>query len=275
MAEKDDLYPMGREAARAASRQMADEEFWTELVNQLEPELRFGGKYGLISALGLGKGADRTKVSPYGMRDTERAEQVGRESQLLRSPLLGYYKPRRARDDATPKGFSAIHEFVPGGKAPAPGGNVAAFYPMVSGAVADNYRKARTFNFGHGFPSTVQHELFHKGMDSPAVQAFISETGTRPPYSAHSVLEAIQPSSDNEEMAAQIRGRHDEFSSKLLDWLNEGSAERFGVYVPTRSAEPKEEESMVDKILRILGLDAQTTSLEAPGQAHITDFQIY
>jgi hypothetical protein len=258
MAEKDDLYPMGRDAARNASRQMADEEFWVDLVNQLEPDLRFGGRYGLISALGLGKGADRAKVAPYQMRNQARADRAGDADDLLRSQLLGYYMPSSATDAGSPKGFDRVHEFLPGSEEPTPGGSIAAFYPMSGGSKSDMYRRGRLplgkdDTSGSGFPSTVQHELFHRGMDSPAMQAFISETGIKPPYADHSVLTAIQPNPRNERNAEMIRGRQENFESKFRDWLNAGNAEKFGAYVPTPSAEVKED-GVLEKIIRILGL---------------------
>jgi hypothetical protein len=73
MAEKtkfqswlDGLTPEQR-AAFDASVEFGDQEYMGELQNNLPPELRFGGEFGGISALGYGKGTndDRAQIRGY------------------------------------------------------------------------------------------------------------------------------------------------------------------------------------------------------------------
>ena len=60
------LYPMGLEEAQKASEELANQEMMADVQRQLPERLRFGGVFGLPSAIAYGKDADsRAQIRNY------------------------------------------------------------------------------------------------------------------------------------------------------------------------------------------------------------------
>lgn len=264
-----------RDEMRRASRQMADSEYMTEVQNKLPEVLRFGGDYGLVSALGYGKGDDRTKINSY----------VSKIPDSILS-LLGYYLPEYAPDDFVRKETQKMEPFANFvDKAPKQGG-IAVLLPTGSGA-SKEYREGkvplRDSPVSTGYDRTVAHELTHKGFKHPVVAAALQDFIDRDfsffdratnesikfdklaarrmlenmgVSQQHRFIDDIQPElGDTPQSTNFYRGRRD---AKLLDRIvrdfmsREENKERYSdVYIPTRSAQP-EEPSILDRLISLV-----------------------
>jgi hypothetical protein len=178
------LYPQGIDAARKASRQMADEEFWTEVNNRLPPDSRFGGLYGLLPHLGLGSGENRAKVGMYTVRPELIDRQDPESGNYTRTNLGGYYLPSDNKEDATGKdaAFNRLLQFIGEESARGEGPNVFQTFENTEGArkyrdtTIEGVKRPREYgDEPGGFNQALIHETAHRGMDSPAMRDFLME----------------------------------------------------------------------------------------------------
>lgn len=241
------LYPMGLEAARKASDELADQEMMAEIQRQLPEELRFGGKYGLLSALGY-----------YGDGDPENFAGI----KAFFTPEGGlpnltgeYISPDNPKPNLVDA--SSFLEFVDPSNPPRIGKDVTVFHgllgrssrPMEREYMSPEGRKASTGEID-SLPRMVAHELQHKGFDSPVVRRFLEERGetpVMPPRRQHDFIDAA-----NNPEAPFARSlnlpRYDDFIEELMQFITPEVAEEYGVRMPIRSL-PPEEPSTIDKII--------------------------
>jgi len=244
------LYPMGLEAARKASHEFADQEMMAEIQRQLPEELRFGGKYGLLSALGY-----------YGDGDPENFAGIRTfftpEGGLPR--VAGEYIP----PDSTKPYFvdtTSILEFVDPSNPPRRGKDVTVFHGNLgrsSRPMERAYMSPEGFKSSTGevdsLPRMVAHELQHKGFDSPVVRRFLEERGetpVMPPRRQHDFIDAA-----NNPEAPFARSlnlpRYDDFIEELIEFITPEIAEEYGVRMPIRAVSP-EEPPFLDRIIDLI-----------------------
>jgi len=294
------LYPQGMEAARKASRDMADEEFWTEVNNRLPPDSRFGGLYGLLPYLGLGRGENRAKVGTFMMRPEFIIPRGPEDEEYTRTNLGGYYVPSSDKEDVTRKNdaFNTLLQFIGEGPAPGEGPNVFQTFENTKGA--RKYRDTRmeggkrSSEYGNepgGFNQVLIHETAHRGMDSPAMRDFIkekyqeraqrlrdNENAIMKKYRSDIVLDypyldyatdtnneyyvrdALPTRREHEVWASQFESNPDKRESiqtlqdEFKRWLTPEKAKRYGIRLPSPSAEPKSKIEMTfDDIINFLG----------------------
>jgi len=266
-----------RDEMRRASRQMADSEYMTEVQNKLPEVLRFGGDYGLVSALGYGKGDDRTKINSYVSK---------LPPDYLLSPYA-YYIPKNMRDEDIDRELRKIKKFADYVGEPPRQGGIAALLPTGNSEVHKQYREGNFYEGDspapRGYSRSVAHELTHKGFKHPVVAAALQDFIDRDfsffdratnesikfdklaarrmlenmgVSQEHRFLDDIQPElGDTPQSTNFYRGRRD---AKLLDRIvrdfmsREENKERYSdVYIPTRSAQP-EEPSILDRLISLV-----------------------
>lgn len=238
------LYPMGLEAARKASDELADQEMMAEVQRQLPEELRFGGKYGLLSALGYYGDGDPAGIkaffTPEGGLPTVAGEYVPSDST---KPYLV---------DTT-----SVLEFVDSSNPPRRGKDVTVFHGNLgrsSRPMEREYMSPEGFKSSTGeidsLPRIIAHELQHKGFDSPVVRRFLEERGetpVMPPRRQHDFIDAA-----NNPEAPFARSlnlpRYDDFIEELTEFITPEVAKEYGIRMPIRSL-PPEEPSTIDKII--------------------------
>ena len=238
------LYPMGLEAARKASDEFADQEMMAEVQRQLPEELRFGGKYGLLSALGYYGDGDPAGIkaffTPEGGLPTVAGEYVPSDST---KPYLV---------DTT-----SVLEFVDSSNPPRRGKDVTVFHGNLgrsSRPMEREYMSPEGFKSSTGeidsLPRIIAHELQHKGFDSPVVRRFLEERGetpVMPPRRQHDFIDAA-----NNPEAPFARSlnlpRYDDFIEELTEFITPEVAKEYGIRMPIRSL-PPEEPSTIDKII--------------------------
>ena len=262
------LYPMGLEAARKASDELADQEMMAEIQRQLPEEIRFGGEFGLPSAIGYGKDAsDRAQIRGYtydeglpslfgfysksarGLRKTP--EFIREQERLGNIPDIVEYSPSARYISSAPDydpvtGSRGIVVFTPSGISP----------------------EERAYNTAEGFvgeesgtrftrAGTIAHELTHKFFDSPAFLDFLEETGRnsgKPLTSRqeHDYIESVQPIDEDIFASPAVRGMRQNRYRDVLDdfrqWMTPEKEEKYGIRMPIRSL-PPEEPSTIDKII--------------------------
>jgi len=260
MAEKtrfqrwlDSLTPEQR-AAFDASVEFGDQEYMGEVQRKLPPESRFGGEFGLMSALGYGKGTneDRAQIRNYttrgrglpnilglystSMRGLGRADEEfdpTRRTPLEKSRAIEYMSTPPDRDAAGGKGVSVFHPI---------GTNEAErAYASKDGFVDDGKR--------HTYPNTVAHELTHKGFNSPAFLDFLEETGRnrgRP-------LSARQEHRYLDQLISEVPNRmvlddYSKLQNEFRNWLTPEKQEKYGIRLPVPAAEPVDP-SMLDRLI--------------------------
>jgi len=261
-----------RDAMRRASEEMAEAEYIMEVQNRLPEALRFGGEYGIMSALGYGKGDDRADITSY----------VPKNDRAILS-ILGQYMPEYAPDEYVQKNnakFSKVADYV---SEPPKQGGITALLPTSAEEAQTKYREG-TVERGDsptpvGYDRTIAHELTHRGFDNPVVAAALRDFLDRNPPSMfdsdnkvydtsdarrilknltstsqqHRFIDEIQPEVAEDRMAR--RGRKD---ARLLDRIirdfmsREENKQKYpNVYLPTPSAQA-EEPSIVDKIMSFI-----------------------
>ena len=238
------LYPMGLEAARKASDELADQEMMAEVQRQLPEELRFGGKYGLLSPLGYYGDGDPAGIkaffTPEGGLPTVAGEYVPSDST---KPYLV---------DTT-----SVLEFVDSSNPPRRGKDVTVFHGNLgrsSRPMEREYMSPEGFKSSTGeidsLPRIIAHELQHKGFDSPVVRRFLEERGetpVMPPRRQHDFIDAA-----NNPEAPFARSlnlpRYDDFIEELTEFITPEVAKEYGIRMPIRSL-PPEEPSTIDKII--------------------------
>lgn len=255
-------------AAFDASMEFADQEMMAEIQRQLPEELRFGGEFGLPSAIGYGKDAsDRAQIRDYtydgsipsvfgfysksarGLRTTpeyiREQERLGNMPDMVEdSPSTRYISSAPDFDPAT--GSRGIVVFTPLGTSP----------------------EQRAYNTAEGFvgkksgtrftrAGTIAHELTHKFFDSPAFLDFLEETGRNSgkPFTSrqeHDYIESVQPIDEDIFASPAVRKMYQDRYRDVLDdfrqWMTPEKEEKYGVRMPIRSL-PPEEPSTIDKII--------------------------
>ena len=264
-ATMDDLYPMGFDEARKASREQVDTEYMAELQNKLPPELRFGGEFGLMSALGYGKDADsRAQIRNYttrgrglpsilgaftksprglGVTPEEAIERNYLEpSALEKSRNIEYMSSPPDRDITGGKGISVFHPI---------GTNEAErAYASKEGYLSDGKR--------YTYPETVAHELSHIAFDSPAFLDFVADSKRNRghPFSAeleHYFIDSVSGGADS----PKARERYAKLNEDFKQWLTPEKQKKYGVRLPIPAAQPRYAEeskdaSMLDKLIEFI-----------------------
>lgn len=278
-ATRDWLFTLSPEELEAfeASMDFGDQEMMAEVQRQLPEELRFGGEFGLPSAIGYGKDAsDRAQIRHYydpfvgggsygsglptilglysksarGLRTTpeyiREQQRLGNiRDTIADSPLVKYISGAPDYDPVT--GSRGISVFMPSGRS----------------------RQERAYNTPEGFvgqssgnrythAGTIAHELTHKFFDSPAFLDFLEETGRnsgKPLTSRqeHDYIESVQPIDENLFASPAVRGmyqnRYRDVLNDFRQWMTPEKEEKYGIRMPIRSLPPEEPPSTVDKIL--------------------------
>jgi len=234
-------------AAFDASMEFGDQEMMAEIQRQLPEELRFGGKYGLLSALGYYGDGDpenfagiRTFFTPEGGLPSVVGEYIPSDST---KPYLV---------DTT-----SILEFVDPSNPPRRGKDVTVFHGNLgrsSRPMEREYMSPEGFKSSTGeidsLPRIIAHELQHKGFDSPVVRRFLEERGetpVMPPRRQHDFIDAA-----NNPEAPFARSlnlpRYDDFIEELTEFITPEVTEEYGVRMPIRSL-PSKEPSTIDRII--------------------------
>jgi len=261
-----------RDRMRRASQQMADAEYIMEVQNRLPESLRFGGEYGIMSALGYGKGDDRADITSY----------VPKNDRAILS-ILGQYMPEYAQDSyvqSNSADFSKVADYV---SEPPKQGGIAVLLPTSAEKAQTMYREG-TLERGDsptpaGYNRTVAHELTHRGFSNPVVAAALRDFLDRTPLSEfssdakvydvsnakrilknlnstsqqHRFIDEIQPEVA-EDRTAQRGGRDARLLDRIIrDFMSrEENKQKYpDVYIPTRSAQ-REEPSIVDRIMSFI-----------------------
>ena len=263
------LYPMGVEEAQKASEEFGNQEMMAEIQRKLPERLRFGGEFGLPSALGYGKDADsRAQIRNYtstgstggiptilgeysksarGLGITpeyyKKIKERRKIDPLMDSPLIKYISGKPDFDSAT--GAEGVSVFQPLGRSP----------------------MERAFNTKEGFTDirggrhtqagTIAHELTHKFFDSPAFLDFLKETGRNQgkPFTLagdHRYIESVQPVDEAQIAAPAFRALAQEDYRELLDdfkqWATPEKQEKYGIRLPIEATKP-EYPSMLDNLI--------------------------
>jgi len=265
MAEKtkfqrwlDSLTPEQREAFDA-SVEFGDQEYMGEVQRKLPPETRFGGEFGLLSALGYGKGTNEDRAgikqvySPNGGLPT----------------VLGEYLPRDSSDSNKDFGQEIRGLAYMGGQPPVRGKDISVFHPLAQSQAEAQYASPEGI-FASGdfnrYPETVAHELTHKGFMSPAFLDFLKETGRNKgkAYSAdqqHYFITASENENVEYDDALKLDRNKDDFKNlrnkqkgyrtvlnEFKEWLTPERQEQYGVRLPVPAAEPVDP-SMLDRLI--------------------------
>jgi hypothetical protein len=265
MAEKtkfqrwlDSLTPEQR-AAFDASVEFGDQEYMGEVQRKLSPELRFGGDFGLMSALGYGKGTneDRAQIRNYTTRGRGLPSILGSFSKSPRG--LGYTEAeaiKRGYDPAKPTEVEASRAIQFMGTPPdrdmSGGKGVSVFMPVGTNEAEQAYASKEGYmskGRRYRYPDTVAHELTHRGFDSPAFLDFLEQTGRNEgkPLSARQEHRYIDksPYEVNDRM---VQDSYRKLLDNFREWLTPERQEQYGVRLPVPAAEPVDP-SMLDRLI--------------------------
>jgi hypothetical protein len=251
-------------AAFDASVEFGDQEYMGEVQRKLPPETRFGGEFGLLSALGYGKGTNEDRAG---------IKQVYSPNGGL--PLiLGEYLSRDSSDSNKDFGQEIRGLAYMGGQPPVRGKDVSVFHPLAQSQAEAQYASPEgIFSSGdfNRYPETVAHELTHKGFDSPAFLDFLKETGRNKgksysPNQQHYFIGA----SENENVEyddtlklerdkdkgdfKNLRGKQEGYRVVLNEfkkWLTPEKQKKYGIRLPVPAAEPVDP-SMLDKLMNFI-----------------------
>jgi hypothetical protein len=275
----DGLTPEQR-AAFDASVEFGDQEYMGDVQRKLPPELRFGGEFGGISALGYGDGGDdRAQIRGYTTSDgvlpsvvgvyTQSGRRLGRDmtsaealsrNSISNSDIVDYISAPPDYEDNRSKGISVFTPTSSEGK--------EGKYGSKEGYV--NKKGTR-----YTYPETVQHELQHRGFDHPAFLDFLEETGRNKgePLSSYQEHKYIDSSKDSnvayDEMLRynrdkgdfrNLRGAQDnqrELLSEFRNWLTPEKQEKYGIRTPVKASVPTETSALDGLINFIRGQDAK------------------
>lgn len=264
------LYPMGLEEAKKASEEFANQEMMAEVQRKLPERLRFGGEFGLPSALGYGKDADsRAQIRNYTSTGSTGGVPtvLGEYSKSARG--LGmvpeYYKKIKERRKIDPLMDSPLIEFIGSGRPdfdPATGAEgISVFQPLGRSPMERAYNTDEGFTDirggRHTQAGTIAHELTHKFFDSPAFLDFLEETGRNSgkPFTArqdHRYIESVQPVDEAKIAAPAFRALAQDDYRELLDdfkqWATPEKQEKYGIRLPIEDTKP-EYPSMLDNLI--------------------------
>jgi hypothetical protein len=242
-------------AAFDASVEFGDQEYMGEVQRKLAPELRFGGEFGLPSAIGYGKGTneDRAQISNYTTRGRGLPNVVGMYSKSMRG--LGQsdedFDPERRT--ALEKARTIAYMGTPPDKTARGAKGISVFLPVGAGEEERAYASKEGYISSKGerstYPGTVAHELTHRGFDSPAFLDFLKQTGRNEgkPLSAgqeHRYIDKSPYEVNNRMVQDDYRNLLGEFK----EWLTPERQEQYGVRLPVPAAEPVDP-SMLDRLI--------------------------
>jgi len=261
------LYPMGVEEAQKASEEFANQEMMAEVQRKLPERLRFGGEFGLPSALAYGKDADsRAQIRNY-ITQGGVPSLVGAYSKSARGLGISpeYYK--KAEKEGKTRSYldeSTVIDFInaPPDFDPATGAKgISVFQPLGRSPLELAYNTAEGFKSGEGGRATqagtIVHELTHKFFDSPAFLDFLEETGRNKgkPFTAtqdHRYIESVEPVDEAKIAAPAFRALAQDDYRELLDdfkqWATPEKQEKYGIRLPVESTKP-EYPSMLDNLI--------------------------
>jgi len=177
-----------------------DLEFITQAQQGIEPARRLGGENGLMSLIGYGTGDNRATISRYKIADSARDIPTKNSETISAHSSLGYYVPKGS-PEVELSNINPGLAFYPGEEAPRPGAGIGIFDPDEKNSLIDEYR-AGTADLGltdvngletnMGIPSVLWHELTHRGLDSPALDAYIKEATTPHWYKDRGTQQGVQ-----------------------------------------------------------------------------------
>jgi hypothetical protein len=261
-----------------------DLKFITQAQQGIEPARKFGGENGLMSLTGYGTGDNRATISRYRVADSARTADSEKDDAILTPSMLGYYLPRGSKTsigsetELSQEGVlgDTLLEFYPGDKAPLPGAGIGIFDPDQKNLLANAYRAGTADISGRdvtglrtntGIPSTLWHELTHRGFDSPALDAYIKEATTnrfipRTVYQKevqdayetlranqdHNTLSALDPAAEGISEYDKQRRAYKAISEGFSNWL---TPEQEALYGVTRVHSP-EEKTLDEMILDLV-----------------------
>jgi len=249
-AMRDWLFTLSPEELEAfdASSEFADQEMMAEVQRQLPEELRFGGKYGLLSALGYyGDG------NPENFAGIKAFFTPGGGLTSLVGEYMRPESPNPPLVDTT-----SVLEFVDPSNPPRRGKDIAVFHGNLG---RSSRPKERAYMSPEGYksstgevtslPRVVAHELQHKGLDSPVVRRFLEEKGETPIMSARKQHDFIDAANNPEAPFARSLNlpKYDDFIEELTEFITPEIAEEYGIRMPIRSLPPEEPPSNLEKII--------------------------
>tara|TARA_R110000803_G_scaffold15162_3_gene42195 strand:+ start:1525 stop:2466 length:942 start_codon:yes stop_codon:yes gene_type:complete len=310
MAEKtkfrswiESLTPEQR-AAFDASVEFGDQEMMSEVQNRLPPESRFGGLYGLLPYIGYDEVGDKAEINRYIMRDIAPPELTRRG--FSAPNLEGYYLNSRGSEEdmlTNTSQFNKLLKFL--NEEAGPGEGINTFYTLEDTPEADEYvRQVRprtaeekeryADEYGNeptGDSMTISHELSHRGMDHPAMRAFLADKyaerdaklmdtpnylrridiANAYPYLTRSTEQKITDkdyvSSERQHRTGvqrfapdfeERKKRYGDQADTLLrlqnefqNWLTPEKQEKYGVRLPVPAAEPVDP-TMLDKLMNFI-----------------------
>ena len=227
-----------------ASMKMMDQENIVEIQRQLPEELRFGGDYGLLSALGYygDDPEDPADIKNYYTPEGGLASIVGE-----------YMRPDNPNLYIADK--SPIARFLDEVDLPRKGKDVAVFAGSLGSASSPLERRYMskegysTDEDTDSYARTVAHELQHAGLDSPVVRRFLEEQGKNPLMSAYDQHRFIDAANrPDAPLSKSDIPRYENFIEDLTEFITPEIAEEYGIRLPIRSL-PPEEPSTIDKII--------------------------
>ncbi len=232
----------------------------------LNPERRFDAPGGLMSLIGYGTGDNRATISEY--------HAVGKPKQenFLVPSTRGYYPRRSGKSkelDAPPLDSPKL-TWAEGSQQPQPGAGIAVFSPVEDNKLAEDYRTGRSeaqssttdiydTPVAFSVPTTVWHELFHRGSDSPMFDGPIGESRIEPRFYAddHETIASLMPEYANLDGTAELPfdpERRRKYYYEVVDALNRFlTPENEAKYKVTRYHDPSERsimERVIEDLLR-------------------------
>jgi hypothetical protein len=270
---------------RQQSEQLGDSEYITGIMNQLGEDQRFGGKYGILAALGYGNPDDRADIRNYQLTTGGLPSVMGAYTRRQASEVP--IEERRKRDNIG--NSSKIQFFDSTASDPIPGETIRVVYPTGTSNVERLYRQnklpAEITNIVSeekeedpmlGYAATVQHELTHRGFDTPVVRDaleaqhqswsakrkdadraryILSKLTPNSSDYQHGYIDATAPESPDNREVQNWRSDAEFINEVLREFLADPeTAEEYNAYVPTPEAQRRtpEEPSIVDTILELL-----------------------
>tara|TARA_R110000823_G_scaffold315412_1_gene447411 strand:+ start:882 stop:1778 length:897 start_codon:yes stop_codon:yes gene_type:complete len=266
------------------SEQLVDSEYMNEIMGQLDESQRFGGKYGILAALGYGNPDDRADIRNY-----------QRITGGLPSVMGAYYQRKaanmpieeRRKQDAGEYNSSELQFFDSTAGDPIPGETIRVVYPTGASGTERKFRQnnllTERLNISDrnkkrdpmlGYADTVQHELTHRGFENPVVRDAL-ETHTKGALRTredanqanrilsklnsagyqHGYIDATAPESPDNPEVQNWRSDAEYINEVLREFLADPeTAEEYNAYIPTPEAQRRtpEEPSIVDTILELL-----------------------
>lgn len=266
------------------SEQLVDSEYMNEIMGQLDESQRFGGKYGILAALGYGNPDDRADIRNY-----------QRITGGLPSVMGAYYQRKaanmpieeRRKQDAREYNSSELQFFDSTAGDPIPGETIRVVYPTGASGTERKFRQnnllTERLNISDrnkkrdpmlGYADTVQHELTHRGFENPVVRDAL-ETHTKGALRTredanqanrilsklnsagyqHGYIDATAPESPDNPEVQNWRSDAEYINEVLREFLADPeTAEEYNAYIPTPEAQRRtpEEPSIVDTILELL-----------------------